>query len=39
MTPIKTIRLITLGDAKRLTRGVVPTGFEMDGMPGSQPTV
>ena len=37
MTSVKTFRLIRLGDAKRLTRGAIPGGQELDGVLGSQP--
>jgi hypothetical protein len=39
MTKLKTIRVISLGDAKRLTRGVLAGGMENFIQPNHQPTV
>jgi hypothetical protein len=39
MTKFKTFRLINLGDAKRTTKGIPPTGVEPFNQPGLSPII
>jgi hypothetical protein len=39
MTPVKTFRLMSLGDAKRATKGIPPTGVEPFNQPGLAPVL